>query len=42
MAYRLFEEVGRGPQLAEAIHLLEIRVISTLAYNAVGTRNLAI
>ena len=30
------------PQLAEAIHLLEIRVISTLAYNAVGTRSLAI
>jgi len=30
------------PQLAEAIHLLEIRVISTLAYTAVGTRSLAI
>ena len=30
------------PQLAVAIHLLEIRVISTLAYTAVGTRNLAI
>lgn len=30
----------QGPTTSWAIHLLEIRVISTLPYNAVGARNL--